>query len=99
MSEKKPTPWMPQSRGKACPICGKPTYSTGGIHPQCAVRQADEPRTEKLKADRKRAATAAGAASAVAVTKPSAWTKKKCPKCGGESHVRQKSCDCGHVFV
>jgi hypothetical protein len=27
-----------------CPVCHEPAYSRGGIHPQCAVRQADPPR-------------------------------------------------------
>jgi predicted RNA-binding Zn-ribbon protein involved in translation (DUF1610 family) len=89
MSEKKPTPWIAQSSGKVCPVCGHQTYSQGGIHPQCAVHQADSARTEKLKAERKSEAN---------VPKQSTWTKKKCPKCGNESHVRRKECDCGHVF-
>lgn len=25
-----------------CPVCGKNTYSLGGIHPQCAVAHADK---------------------------------------------------------
>ncbi len=89
MSEKKPTPWISQPSGKVCPVCGTRTYSQGGIHPQCAVYQADAARDEKLRAERKREANAA---------KPSTWTKKKCPKCGSEPHVRRKVCDCGHVF-
>ena len=89
MNEKKPTPWISQPSGKVCPVCGTRTYSLGGIHPQCAVYQADAPRVEKLKVERKREANA---------TKPSTWTKKKCPKCGSEPHVRRKACDCGHVF-
>jgi hypothetical protein len=24
-----------------CPVCGKPSYSRGGVHPQCSMRQAD----------------------------------------------------------
>ncbi len=89
MSEKKPTPWISQPSGKVCPVCGTRTYSQGGIHPQCAVYQADAARDEKLRAEREREANAA---------KPSTWTKKKCPKCGSEPHVRQKVCDRGHVF-
>lgn len=27
-----------------CPVCQAPVYSRAGIHPQCAVRQADPPR-------------------------------------------------------
>ena len=88
MSEKKPAPWISQPGGKVCPVCGTRTYSQGGIHPQCAVYRA-EARTEKLKAERKREANAA---------RPSTWTKKRCPKCGSEPHVRRKVCDCGHVF-
>ena len=89
MSEKKPTPWISSPSGKVCPVCGTRTYSQGGIHPQYAVYQADATRAEKLKAERKRQGDAA---------KPSSWTKKKCPKCGSEVHVRRKVCDCGHVF-
>ena len=89
MSEKKPTHLISQVNGKVCPVCGHQTYSKGGIHPQCAVFQADAPRAEKLKAERKHEVNAA---------KQSTWTKKKCPKCGSESHVRRKVCDCGHAF-
>ena len=38
----KPSP--PVSTRPRCPICGTPVYSLAGIHPQCAVRQADPPR-------------------------------------------------------
>ncbi len=89
MNEKKPTPLIFQPSDKVCPVCGQQTYSQGGIHPQCAVHQADAARAEKLKAERKREAN---------TPKRSTWTKKKCPKCGSESHVRRKVCDCGHVF-
>ena len=89
MSEKKPTPLISEPSGKVCPICGKRTYSRGGIHPQCAVFQADAPRTEELKAERLREAN---------VPKPPMWRSKKCPKCGSEPHVRRKACDCGYVF-
>ena len=53
MSETNPTPWSTQRNGKVCPICGKQTYSQGGIHPQCAMVQADEPRRLRLAAERK----------------------------------------------
>ena len=90
MSEKKPTHRIRQPSGKVCPVCGQKTYSQGGIHPQCAVYQADTARAEKLKSGQKREAIAA---------KRSTWSKKKCPKCSGERHVRLKICDCGHVFL
>jgi hypothetical protein len=89
MSEKKPTPLVSQPSGKVCPVCGKQTYSLGGIHPQCAVHQADSARSEKLRADRKLEAAA---------EKPLTWRSKKCPKCKKESHVRSKACQCGHTF-
>jgi hypothetical protein len=89
MSEKKPTPLVSQPSGKVCPVCGNRTYSQGGIHPQCAVHQADAARCEKLKATRK---------LEVAETTPSTWRSKKCPKCKNESHVRRKVCDCGHTL-
>lgn len=53
MSDKKPTPQIALQSGKVCPVCKTRTYSRGGIHPQCAVLQADAPRTEKIKAERK----------------------------------------------
>ncbi|NIP86504.1 MAG: hypothetical protein GTO03_13430 [Planctomycetales bacterium] len=73
---------------KRCPICGEPSYSAAGIHPQCATVQAEAPRLEQLKADKK-----------AQQKKPQqrSW-KKKCLKCGTEVHVRRKVCDCGHDF-
>jgi hypothetical protein len=29
-----------------CPVCREAVYSPAGIHPQCAVRQAESPRPE-----------------------------------------------------
>jgi len=29
---------------KRCPVCNQSVYSLAGIHPQCAVRQADPPK-------------------------------------------------------
>ncbi len=34
----------PASTRPRCPVCHEPTYSKGGIHPQCAVRRNDPPR-------------------------------------------------------
>lgn len=44
MDTHKPAPLFPTVPGKLCPICGKRSYSPAGIHPQCAVKQADAPR-------------------------------------------------------
>ncbi|MFO0790876.1 MAG: hypothetical protein U0805_15570 [Pirellulales bacterium] len=73
-----------------CPVCGTPSYSRGGIHPQCALQQADAPRLDKLRADR---------AAEPKIKKPvrQSW-QKKCPECGLQSHVRLKVCNCGYKF-
>jgi molybdenum cofactor biosynthesis enzyme MoaA len=73
-----------------CPICGTAAYSLGGIHPQCAIQQADEPRIVRLRAAR---------ATESKVKKPlvEKW-KKRCPICGLESHARREECQCGHRF-
>lgn len=47
---RKPSPLFRTALGKECPICHKKTYSKAGIHPQCAVIQADAPRQLRLKA-------------------------------------------------
>ena len=41
-SYQKPSPLNP-ARAR-CPVCQEAVYSRSGIHPQCAVRQADPPR-------------------------------------------------------
>ena len=38
------TPPQPASNRARCPVCREVTYSTAGIHPQCAVRQSDPPK-------------------------------------------------------
>ncbi len=53
MNHKKPTPILGEQNRKICPVCGKRSYSAGGIHPQCAVQQADAPRQQQLKATKK----------------------------------------------
>jgi hypothetical protein len=44
------TPPWPISTRVHCPVCHKPVYSRGDIHPQCAVRQADQLEKLTLKA-------------------------------------------------
>jgi hypothetical protein len=85
---KKPTPIIAEPGKKICPVCGKPSYSSAGVHPQCAVRQADASRQEEREAE-----------ETTTVKKPRqrSW-EKKCPKCGAQIHVRRKACDCGHEF-
>ena len=65
----------------------KVSYSRDGIHPQCAMIQADEPRKQQLKAKEKIELEKTPVAK-----KPSpAWNQKKCPKCGVEASVRKKN--------
>lgn len=83
------------SGGKPCPVCGKATYSRGGIHPQCAIVQADEGRKKQLIEKRKKEAESSKASGDKSKSKR--WNKK-CPKCSTEVHVRLKTCACGHKF-
>lgn len=65
MDHTKPDPLYPtRSLGNICPICGKRAYSAGGIHPQCAVAQADAPRQAELAVQKKNAKIAADAVKA-----------------------------------
>src|ERR1019366_1301514 len=38
-----PSPPKPISTRVRCPVCHEDVYSRAGIHPQCAVRQAESP--------------------------------------------------------
>jgi len=38
------TPLKPVSTRARCPVCHETVYSRAGIHPQCAVLQADPPK-------------------------------------------------------
>jgi endogenous inhibitor of DNA gyrase (YacG/DUF329 family) len=81
---------VPRPPRNLCPICGKASYSAGGVHPQCAMQQADEPRLARLKA-----AKAVEAKQKKPAPQP--WTMK-CPKCGTALHRRRAVCECGHKF-
>ena len=68
MSHKKPAAVIATGREKHCPVCGKRSYSSAGIHPQCAMRQADNAQkailvAAKAACDAKAAALAALRAS------------------------------------
>jgi len=90
MSSEKSVIVAPPAPKHLCPVCKTPAYSLGGIHPQCAIQQADEPRLVKLRVAR---------AAEPKVKKPVRQTwQKKCPKCGTQSHVSLKLCKCGHSF-
>lgn len=94
MRHKKATPVVFEASNENCPVCGKRTYSRSGIHPQCAVRQADALSDRRRKEMEK-----------LQTPKPkkSPWkskglTQKTCPKCNVQRHVRVKQCECGHNF-
>jgi hypothetical protein len=63
MSENKAVPVVAQ-RSKICPVCGKASYSKEGVHPQCAVVQADAPRKLRLAAQKVKEAKKKKAAAA-----------------------------------
>jgi len=96
MNHKNPTPIIQQSGKKVCPVCGKPSYSLEGIHPQCAVEQADSPRRERLRAEKKRQSIAKKASPQKA-SPQKAWLRE-CPSCRAQIHVRRRVCDCGYSF-
>jgi hypothetical protein len=56
LNEKKPTPVIAERNSKSCPVCGQRSYSPNGIHPQCAMAQADAPRKAQLLAEKRAAA-------------------------------------------
>jgi hypothetical protein len=95
MSEKKPVPNVVEPHTKKCPICGKASYSRGGIHPQCAMAEGDRPRILKLAEQRK--AAAENKAEALASSKPRSW-EKVCPKCQARVPANRTHCTCGHRF-
>ena len=88
----KPLPLQNGPDRKHCPVCGEVTYSSSGIHPQCAQRQADEKRMREVN----RAAKSRKPTVSASDIKP--W-QKKCPKCRAVVHCRKSTCDCGHKFV
>jgi hypothetical protein len=88
MSRKKPSPAIAKVGTRTCPVCGKRAYSSSGIHPQCAVQQADalHPKPAALEPHEK-----------PNQFKQCSWVKK-CPQCGTQVHVQHRTCDCGYDF-
>ena len=87
MNNKKPEPIYEAPTRSCCPVCGKPSYSLGGTHPQCSEARADA----KSRATRKANSAAAKRPAKVAWSKP-------CPKCKQQVPARRFICDCGHHF-
>lgn len=86
MSEKKPAAFPPLRERPNCPVCGKVSYSLGGMHPQCAVVRADA----SLQASRK---------AKKEVAAPRGGFTKRCRGCGRTVPARRMVCDCGRSFA
>jgi hypothetical protein len=95
VSEKKPTPVITQRTSRNCPVCGQRSYSLEGIHPQCAMAQADAPRKIQLIAQKKAAALVKAKTDN---SKLALW-EKLCPQCGSRLPARKSACVCGHRFT
>lgn len=89
----KPLPLYSPKNRKRCPICGEVSYSAAGIHPQCAMQQADSERMGRIKSPPKSLKKKLKATDAN--VKP--W-QRTCPKCQTLVHIRKQRCDCGHIL-
>ncbi|MEX0718832.1 MAG: hypothetical protein WD066_19725 [Planctomycetaceae bacterium] len=96
MHHQKPVPlgMFSSKPRRVCAICGTPSYSASGVHPQCAQEKADREQTARLKAQQK-AAPPKPAVENHEVLRP--W-HKRCPKCKEQVHVRKPDCRCGYRF-
>ncbi|MEO1999894.1 MAG: hypothetical protein ABGZ17_32020 [Planctomycetaceae bacterium] len=88
MSHKKPQPLITSRTPDPCPVCGEISYSRAGVHPQCAVLQADAKRLKHSKRVVDKPKT----------SKTEPW-QKICPQCKTVQHVRKQICTCGHTFA
>lgn len=86
----KPAPLYSIPARTLCPVCGTPTYSSAGIHPQCAVERADAERMKSAKPVKLEPLRD------VEDLKP--W-QRRCPKCRAVVHVRKKACVCGQALL
>jgi hypothetical protein len=92
MSQKKPAPMYNRPERTECPVCGQSSYSSGGIHPQCAVKQTEA--EEKRNVD----PTQVSAKQPKATKSATGSWQKTCPKCKIVLHIRKKKCACSYVF-
>jgi hypothetical protein len=92
MNKKPPPLYLAPVRGK-CPVCGHTSYSSTGIHPQCAMQVADRAQLQKLRERRP------------VETKPVVSTpgprpfERLCPRCKAIVHVRRIACRCGYELT
>lgn len=94
MHSKRPIPLYVAKPRPLCPVCGQPSYSRAGVHPQCAQDRADKVRMEQVKAKRD---SEASTNKTVSPEEVKSW-HKRCPKCRAEVHIRCASCECGFHF-
>lgn len=87
----KPTPLYPEPPRAVCPHCGQTSYSTSGVHPQCAMHSADRLRMDRLKLLKPKVAPP--------VTAQLRPHEKRCPQCHVAQHVRKSRCQCGFTFL
>jgi len=90
---RRPVPLYTPKHRERCPVCGEVSYSASGIHPQCAMQQADAKRMNGVKSPSKSLKKTIRATDA----KVKPW-QKTCPKCQALVHIRKKLCDCGHAL-
>ena len=88
---RKPLPLYGHPVREHCPVCGEVSYSAAGIHPQCAVQQADAKRMKQAK-PRSKSLKKVNKGTDV---KP--W-QRSCPRCKTLVHVRKLICACGYAF-
>jgi hypothetical protein len=91
---RKPLPLDPPRLRKHCPVCGEVSYSAAGIHPQCAMQEADAKRTKRIKRV-KSVQKARMTGSDTGDLKP--W-HRVCPRCKAVVHIRRRACSCGNRF-
>jgi len=93
MSEATPAllPLASERAPRLCPVCGKPTYSREGIHPQCAEQQTDRERMTLLHSLEEIRSETHRRANPVRL-KP---FHRRCPNCSAELHSRKAQCACG----
>lgn len=87
----RPQPLYGSTIRPLCPVCGHASYSASGIHPQCAMRAADEVQSTRIKRQNAIKAKTAG--------KTPGKFEKQCPKCRKTHHIRKHACECGHSFL
>ena len=96
MYQKRPVPLLLKDAPprRLCPVCGSVSFSCEGIHPQCAERQADAPRMERVRAAAKTAERKGKAADSSTL----GYWHKRCPQCQAQLHLRKMMCACGYQF-